>query len=192
MGLFFLFFYLFIFFRTSCKNSHSVFSGNNVEVLRNQDLQDLTEKQLFQLLLQNDPWLLPEVSCPGSVPKTLRLKCDLVVFLHVPHRFARTTTGATVCTAPARTMPPAWSFTSASISWRRTVDLDPPASGPILLAATRNSFSSISVKRTFKTCFSYTGIDSSSQRRSCNEMPCALVRSKVSFLKVSSRDINAH
>lgn len=64
------------FFRTSCKNSHSVFSGNNLEVLKKQDLQDLTEKQLFQLLLQNDPWLLPEVSCPGGVPKTLRLKRD--------------------------------------------------------------------------------------------------------------------
>uniref|UniRef100_A0A674P0S5 Poly (ADP-ribose) polymerase family, member 12a n=1 Tax=Takifugu rubripes TaxID=31033 RepID=A0A674P0S5_TAKRU len=48
-------------FGNACKTSHSVFSGNNLKVLKNQDLQDLTEKQLFQLLLQNDPWLLPEV-----------------------------------------------------------------------------------------------------------------------------------
>uniref|UniRef100_A0AAQ4NT29 PARP12-like CCCH zinc finger tandem domain-containing protein n=1 Tax=Gasterosteus aculeatus aculeatus TaxID=481459 RepID=A0AAQ4NT29_GASAC len=27
---------------------------------------DLTEKQLFQLLLQNDPYLLPEVSCTSD------------------------------------------------------------------------------------------------------------------------------
>ncbi|XP_056907882.1 protein mono-ADP-ribosyltransferase PARP12 isoform X1 [Takifugu flavidus] len=48
-------------FGNACKTSHSVFSGNNLKVLKNHDLQDLTEKQLFQLLLQNDPWLLPEV-----------------------------------------------------------------------------------------------------------------------------------
>lgn len=189
MGLFFLF--SFFFFRNSCKNPHSVLSGNNLKVLKNQDLQDLTEKQLFQLLLQNDPWLLPEVSCSGSVPQTLGLKCDLVLFLHVSHRFARTTIEATACTAPVKTMPPAWSFTSASIFWMRTVGLDPLASGPILLTATRN-FSSFSVKRTLKTFLSYTGIDSSSQSRRCNEMLRALVKSKVSFLKVSSRDINAH
>uniref|UniRef100_A0A672F8D1 Poly (ADP-ribose) polymerase family, member 12a n=1 Tax=Salarias fasciatus TaxID=181472 RepID=A0A672F8D1_SALFA len=34
---------------------------NNAKVLRRHDLQDLTEKQLFQLLLQNDPYLLPEI-----------------------------------------------------------------------------------------------------------------------------------
>lgn len=98
---------LFVCFRNLCKNSHSVFSGNNLEVLKKQDLQDLTEKQLFQLLLQNDPWLLPEVGCPGSGPMTLSLKCDLVVLLRASHRFARTTTRATACTDPAETAPPA-------------------------------------------------------------------------------------
>uniref|UniRef100_A0A672F9P3 Poly (ADP-ribose) polymerase family, member 12a n=1 Tax=Salarias fasciatus TaxID=181472 RepID=A0A672F9P3_SALFA len=44
-----------------CKNPHSLTTPNNVEVLRRHDLQDLTEKQLFQLLLQNDPYLLPEI-----------------------------------------------------------------------------------------------------------------------------------
>lgn len=44
-----------------CKNPHSLVSTYNGELLRRYDLQDLTEKQLFQLLLQNDPYLLPEI-----------------------------------------------------------------------------------------------------------------------------------
>lgn len=83
-----------------------MFSGNNLEVLKNQGLQDLTETQLFQLLLQNDPWLLPEVRCPGSTLKTLWIKRDVVVFLHTSCRFAYITTGATACMAPAETMHP--------------------------------------------------------------------------------------
>lgn len=51
-----------MFLRLKCKNGHSIVSPRNVEVLRRHMLQDLSEKQLFQLLLQNDPWLLPEVS----------------------------------------------------------------------------------------------------------------------------------
>ncbi|XP_023271260.1 poly [ADP-ribose] polymerase 12 [Seriola lalandi dorsalis] len=46
-----------------CKNPHSLASPYNAELLKKYGLQDLTEKQLFQLLLQNDPWLLPEI-CP--------------------------------------------------------------------------------------------------------------------------------
>ncbi|XP_028264306.1 protein mono-ADP-ribosyltransferase PARP12 [Parambassis ranga] len=50
-------------FGSRCKNSHSLASPHNAEVLRRSGLHDLTEKQLFQLLLQNDPFLLPEI-CP--------------------------------------------------------------------------------------------------------------------------------
>nr|XP_046249220.1 protein mono-ADP-ribosyltransferase PARP12-like [Scatophagus argus] len=50
-------------FGHKCKNPHSVASTHNAELLRRHGLQDLTEKQLFQLLLQNDPYLLPEI-CP--------------------------------------------------------------------------------------------------------------------------------
>lgn len=50
-------------FGYKCKNPHSLVSAHNVELLKRYDLQDLTEKQLFQLLLQNDPYLLPEI-CP--------------------------------------------------------------------------------------------------------------------------------
>lgn len=48
-------------FKDKCKNSHSLTSPHNAMVLGQYDLQDLTEKHLFQLLLQNDPYLLPEI-----------------------------------------------------------------------------------------------------------------------------------
>ncbi|PWA24774.1 hypothetical protein CCH79_00010096 [Gambusia affinis] len=50
-------------FGPKCKNPHSLASSHNADLLQRFGLQDLTEKQLFQLLLQNDPFLLPEV-CP--------------------------------------------------------------------------------------------------------------------------------
>ncbi|XP_013872004.1 protein mono-ADP-ribosyltransferase PARP12 [Austrofundulus limnaeus] len=46
-----------------CKNSHSLATPYNATLLKRSGLQGLTEKQLFQLLLQNDPFLLPEI-CP--------------------------------------------------------------------------------------------------------------------------------
>ncbi|XP_070827922.1 protein mono-ADP-ribosyltransferase PARP12 [Chaetodon trifascialis] len=50
-------------FGLKCKNPHSLTSAHNEELLKKNNLQDLSEKQLFQLLLQNDPYLLPEI-CP--------------------------------------------------------------------------------------------------------------------------------
>ncbi|XP_054909115.1 protein mono-ADP-ribosyltransferase PARP12-like [Poeciliopsis prolifica] len=50
-------------FGPKCKNPHSLASSHNAGLLQRFGLQDLSEKQLFQLLLQNDPFLLPEV-CP--------------------------------------------------------------------------------------------------------------------------------
>ncbi|XP_047453038.1 protein mono-ADP-ribosyltransferase PARP12-like [Mugil cephalus] len=50
-------------FGQKCKNLHSLTVPHNAEILRRNDLHDLTENQLFQLLLQNDPFLLPEI-CP--------------------------------------------------------------------------------------------------------------------------------
>ncbi|KAG9328899.1 hypothetical protein JZ751_009442, partial [Albula glossodonta] len=44
-----------------CKNSHDLCSPHNVQVLRTQGLQELTPPALFQLLLQNDSYLLPEI-----------------------------------------------------------------------------------------------------------------------------------
>ncbi|KAM8752126.1 protein mono-ADP-ribosyltransferase PARP12 [Acanthopagrus schlegelii] len=50
-------------FGRKCKNPHDLASPHNAELLKTYGLHDLTEKQLFQLLLQNDPFLLPEI-CP--------------------------------------------------------------------------------------------------------------------------------
>lgn len=50
-------------FGHKCKNPHSLASPYNAELLKRWGFRDLTEKQLFQLLLQNDPYLLPEI-CP--------------------------------------------------------------------------------------------------------------------------------
>ncbi|XP_030645815.1 protein mono-ADP-ribosyltransferase PARP12-like [Chanos chanos] len=46
-----------------CKHSHKLDSAHNSALLHRAGLQNLNETELFQLLLQNDPQLLPEV-CP--------------------------------------------------------------------------------------------------------------------------------
>ncbi|XP_056621656.1 protein mono-ADP-ribosyltransferase PARP12-like isoform X2 [Triplophysa dalaica] len=48
-------------FGTKCKKSHDLGSAYNLALLKKQDLQGLTSEELFQLLLQNDHSLLPEV-----------------------------------------------------------------------------------------------------------------------------------
>ncbi|XP_034032875.1 protein mono-ADP-ribosyltransferase PARP12 [Thalassophryne amazonica] len=48
-------------FGHKCKNPHDVASPYNAEVLKRHGLHELTDKQLFQLLLQNDAYLLPEI-----------------------------------------------------------------------------------------------------------------------------------
>lgn len=48
-------------FGAKCKNSHGLDSTHNSLLLKKHDLQGLTAGELFRLLLQNDPSLLPEV-----------------------------------------------------------------------------------------------------------------------------------
>ncbi|XP_052008490.1 protein mono-ADP-ribosyltransferase PARP12 isoform X2 [Xyrauchen texanus] len=48
-------------FGFKCKNSHDLASAHNSDLLRKRDLEELESGLLFQLLLQNDPSLLPEV-----------------------------------------------------------------------------------------------------------------------------------
>uniref|UniRef100_A0A671S5R7 Poly (ADP-ribose) polymerase family, member 12a n=1 Tax=Sinocyclocheilus anshuiensis TaxID=1608454 RepID=A0A671S5R7_9TELE len=48
-------------FGTKCKNSHDLTSAHNSDLLKKHDLHGLASGELFQLLLQNDPSLLPEV-----------------------------------------------------------------------------------------------------------------------------------
>lgn len=57
--------------RKSCKFSHDIRSDHNFRLLRECTLHELNEEQLFMLLLQNDPALLPEVCLhynKGSTP----------------------------------------------------------------------------------------------------------------------------
>ncbi|XP_067276318.1 protein mono-ADP-ribosyltransferase PARP12 isoform X2 [Pseudorasbora parva] len=48
-------------FGAKCKNSHDLTSAHNSGLLKNNDLHGLASEELFQLLLQNDSSLLPEV-----------------------------------------------------------------------------------------------------------------------------------
>ncbi|KAI1883395.1 hypothetical protein AGOR_G00231000 [Albula goreensis] len=48
-------------YRNKCKNSHDLDTDYNTEVLRKVELQNLEQDELFHLLLQNDPYLLPEI-----------------------------------------------------------------------------------------------------------------------------------
>ncbi|KAA0715122.1 Poly [ADP-ribose] polymerase 12 [Triplophysa tibetana] len=48
-------------FGTKCKKSHDLGSAYNLPLLKKHDLQGFTSGELFQLLLQNDHSLLPEV-----------------------------------------------------------------------------------------------------------------------------------
>ncbi|XP_078407579.1 protein mono-ADP-ribosyltransferase PARP12-like isoform X2 [Cetorhinus maximus] len=49
--------------RTTCNFSHTILSSHNIPVLVANKLRMLSELELCQLLLQNDPSLLPEGSC---------------------------------------------------------------------------------------------------------------------------------
>ncbi|XP_070847882.1 protein mono-ADP-ribosyltransferase PARP12b isoform X1 [Chaetodon trifascialis] len=70
--------------RKSCKFSHDIHSDHNYQLLRELTLHELSEDDLFLLLLQNDPTLLPEVCLhynKGSGPHgscTFQEKCTKV------------------------------------------------------------------------------------------------------------------
>lgn len=61
--------------RKSCKFSHDIHSDHNYQLLRELTLHELSEDDLFLLLLQNDPTLLPEVThtCDTPVESMTRL-----------------------------------------------------------------------------------------------------------------------
>lgn len=48
--------------RKNCRNNHSLTTDHNLSVLRTHGVDHLSYSELCQLLFQNDPWLLPEVS----------------------------------------------------------------------------------------------------------------------------------
>ncbi|KAJ7329087.1 hypothetical protein JRQ81_015261 [Phrynocephalus forsythii] len=49
--------------RKECKFIHDIHSSHNSSILKEYELENLSSDELFQLLLQNDPSLLPEI-CP--------------------------------------------------------------------------------------------------------------------------------
>lgn len=53
----------FCLFSCRCKYSHDIVDGENKKVLKTHGLTGLDENELRVLLLQNDPFLLPDVSC---------------------------------------------------------------------------------------------------------------------------------
>jgi len=55
-------FELYVILRIKCKKSHDLRSAHNSELLEKHDFHGLAHGELFQLLLQNDPSLLPEVN----------------------------------------------------------------------------------------------------------------------------------
>ncbi|XP_054632525.1 protein mono-ADP-ribosyltransferase PARP12 [Dunckerocampus dactyliophorus] len=58
-----------------CKNPHGLTGPHNVALLNKFNLQHLTDKQLFQLLLQNDPYLLPEICSHYNMGKGQHGSC---------------------------------------------------------------------------------------------------------------------
>lgn len=53
---------LFFFFRHLCKYSHDVLSEENFRVLKRHQISGLNKEELAVLLLQSDPFFMPEVS----------------------------------------------------------------------------------------------------------------------------------
>lgn len=51
--------------RNLCKYSHDVLSEQNFQILKNHELSGLNQEELACLLVQSDPFFLPEVG-PGS------------------------------------------------------------------------------------------------------------------------------
>ena len=59
--------------RNLCKYSHEILSEDNIKVLKNHALSGLNKEELAVLLLQNDPFFMPEVSSNSLVWKAGRV-----------------------------------------------------------------------------------------------------------------------
>ncbi|XP_058046638.1 zinc finger CCCH-type antiviral protein 1-like isoform X2 [Ahaetulla prasina] len=73
----------------ACKYSHDIFSETNRQVLKTHELSGLNEEELCVLLLQNDPFLLPDVCGAynkGGGSCTLKDNCSR---LHICRYFLR-------------------------------------------------------------------------------------------------------
>ncbi|XP_028305137.1 protein mono-ADP-ribosyltransferase PARP12 [Gouania willdenowi] len=88
-------------FGLKCKNSHSLTLPHNATVLRKYNLEALPEKQLFQLLIQNDPSLFPEICSYYNYGKGLHGSCKYTTTcnkIHVcKHHFQGDCTFGSTC-----------------------------------------------------------------------------------------------
>ncbi|XP_019749656.1 protein mono-ADP-ribosyltransferase PARP12 isoform X2 [Hippocampus comes] len=72
-------------FRLKCKCPHNLTWPHNVELLKKHDLLHLSEKQLFQMLLQNDPYLLPEICSHYNMGEGVSGLCKFTSTCHKLH-----------------------------------------------------------------------------------------------------------
>ncbi|NWX18144.1 PAR12 polymerase, partial [Aegotheles bennettii] len=73
----------------SCKYSHDIISAENKKVLRSHELSGLDEKELRILLLQNDPFLLPDVCKLYNKKDCICSQQNNCNRLHICHHFLR-------------------------------------------------------------------------------------------------------
>ncbi|XP_032724128.1 zinc finger CCCH-type antiviral protein 1 [Lontra canadensis] len=85
--------------RNLCKYSHNVLSEENFKVLKNHELSGLNKEELAVLLLQSDPFFMPEI-CKNYKGEGRKVICDKYPQcerLHVCEHFTRGNCGYTNC-----------------------------------------------------------------------------------------------
>ncbi|XP_032257374.1 zinc finger CCCH-type antiviral protein 1 isoform X2 [Phoca vitulina] len=85
--------------RNLCKYSHNVLSEENFKVLKNHELSGLNKEELAVLLVQSDPFFMPEI-CKNYKGEGRRVVCDnypQCERLHICEHFTRGNCGYTNC-----------------------------------------------------------------------------------------------
>ncbi|XP_025710676.2 zinc finger CCCH-type antiviral protein 1 [Callorhinus ursinus] len=85
--------------RNLCKYSHNVLSEENFKVLKNHELSGLNKEELAVLLVQSDPFFMPEI-CKNYKGEGRRVVCDKYPQcerLHICEHFTRGNCGYTNC-----------------------------------------------------------------------------------------------
>ncbi|XP_030886553.1 zinc finger CCCH-type antiviral protein 1 isoform X2 [Leptonychotes weddellii] len=85
--------------RNLCKYSHNVLSEENFKILKNHELSGLNKEELAVLLIQSDPFFMPEI-CKNYKGEGRRVICDKYPQcerLHICEHFTRGNCGYTNC-----------------------------------------------------------------------------------------------
>ncbi|XP_004414203.1 PREDICTED: zinc finger CCCH-type antiviral protein 1 isoform X1 [Odobenus rosmarus divergens] len=85
--------------RNLCKYSHNVLSEENFRILKNHELSGLNKEELAVLLVQSDPFFMPEI-CKNYKGEGRRVVCDKYPQcerLHICEHFTRGNCGYTNC-----------------------------------------------------------------------------------------------